>query len=187
MKPRVLVLLVCLACLLPAQTPLGNLAVNFFDGNSNLIYTCSSAPNVGTILPNPGAPGEVPQSASVALGNLTNIVVLTGTATVTVPSNSKWNAGTYASMQIQVAGSATALLNGTYKVTSQNTNTTTFTFTTTAADGTYTDATISTLNPLLTQAAWQITVNTFDGSNRLTGSISAANGQILKCSDRTKY
>ena len=180
-------LLLLVACLLHAQTGPGSLATNFFDGSSNLIYTCSSAPNAGTLLPNPGAPGELPQSASVALGNLTNIVVLTGTATVTVPSTSKWNGGTYASMQIQVAGSATALLNGTYKVTSQNTNTTTFTFTTTAADGTYTDATVSTQNPLLTQPAWQITVNTFDGSNRLTGSITAANGQILKCSDRASY
>lgn len=153
----------------------------FYDGSGNLIYDCRAA--------------EVQPTAtnfSIAAGTVTQIVVSGGTATITFNSTSYL----YQSAQLQVYGSATAALNGQYRVTGVSGSTATFT--TTAADGTYTDSklVVNTWNPLLNQYVWAIKVFLYNGSNQITGSIwagavqpggSPAVNQTLACSARATY
>jgi hypothetical protein len=162
----------------------------FYDGSGNQRYICTAPANLPYQTSVPVTTSiQPPAPVSIASGTLTNITVSGGTATVTVSSTSPWNAGTYAEMQIVVSGSATAALNGGYTITSNNTNTTTFVFTTTAGNATYTDANlkISTNNPLLIQAAWQLVVFSFNTSNQTTGAYTANAGYSFPCSGRSNY
>jgi len=183
-----ILLLPFLAFLLEAQS----LTVTqfFYDGSNNLRYACVAPSTRPYTTPQPNSV-YLPANpvVSIAAGTLTNIVVSGGTATATVVSTSPWNAGTYADMDIVVSGSATAALNGEYRITSGNTNTTTFTFATSAGAGTYTDTNlqVSTVNPLLTVLGWNLTVFTYNGSNYSTGAFVVNSGYTLSCAARSNY
>lgn len=131
---------------------LGVTTLNFYDGNGNLIYVCKSPS------------GErVPYVFSVAAGNLTNIVVSGGMATVTTPANHGLQVGNL----VTVSGSATSALNGAVIIVTVP-SATTFTFATAAAPATYTDASASTIAPRSSAAMWSIAKQTFNGTNQLT-------------------
>ena len=157
-------------------SPNNSVVQQLFYSGSNLTYVCY-------------APALTPLTTFYkSSSTLTNIVVTTGSAVATFSSTSFLWVGA----QVTVAGSATALVNGTYKITAVSGSTATFT--TTAADGTYTDAglTLSTTAPLLNEATWAINVLVYNGSNALIGTYWAgtpsgtpANG--LRCSNRTNY
>lgn len=158
-----------------APPPDVNVRQYFQDGSGNLIYVCI-------------APQDSPSNAnqwSVALSNLTNIVVLTNVGTINFTSTSYLWVG----QQITIAGSATTALNGTYKVTAV-TGTTATIATSGVGNATYTDMAITTRNPVLNQAVWAIQALTYSGTT-LTGSYWALsrntpNG-LLACSNRANY
>jgi hypothetical protein len=118
---------------------------------------------------------------------LTNIVVSTGTATITFSSTSYLWIGA----QITVAGSTTTALNGTYKVTGVASSTATFT--TAAGDATYNNAalTVSTTAPLLNAAVWSIQELVYSSSNVVgvywAGTPSIVPSQGLACSNGGNY
>lgn len=150
-------------------------ALTFYTG-SNLTAQCF-------------APQSSPSNAnrwSVALSNLTNIVVATNVGTINFPATAQYWVG----MQITVSGSATTALNKTYRVTAVSGTTATIT-TSGVGDATYTDMTISTNNPVLNQAVWAIQIFTYDGSNNFTGSYWANSSNAvnfgLACSARATY
>jgi hypothetical protein len=150
----------------------------FYDGSNNLIYECRSPQNQF----NNNLPGN-PGYFSVAQGNLTNIVVAAGTATINFPSTSFMWVG----MQVVVAGSATTALNGTYKILTVSGSTATFT--TAAGNGTYVDASVSTLSPQVNQAVWAIHAFVYVGttvqSSYWAGGVSQGKG--VACSNRANF
>ena len=159
---------------LPAQIP--QVKVGTWNGAGNLQYICSATEPYA--LPSP-----VPVTATFVHSNstLTNVVVTGGSAVATAPANGLW-VGAY----ITVSKSATSALNASYPVTAVTTDT--FTFTTTAGNGTYTDPTITTIDPILSSPVWTIQVLVYDGSNRWVGSYYAGSGlKNLACTNQGSY
>lgn len=93
---------------------------------------------------------------------LTSIAVSTNVGTITFGATAQLWAG----QQVTVAGSTTALLNGTYKVQTVSGSTVTIT-TVGVSDGTYNNAamTVSTNEPLVTALVWSIQVFNYPGAN----------------------
>lgn len=149
----------------------------FYDGSSNLLYRCRAF-QVQPVLAIYAVGGSTPAS----LPTLTNIAVSGGTATITMAGN----IGLYAGAQITVTGSATALLNGTYRLLTDST--TTATFTTSAANGTYTDATVATAQPVTSLPYWAINVYIYTSSNLVTSYwANATTAPSLACDARASY
>lgn len=151
----------------------------FYDGSNNLIYACRAVAY------------QPLTTFYKSSATLTNIVVTTNgvsSGVITFSSTSYLWVGA----QITVAGSATAALNGTYKVTAVSGSTATIT-TVGVSDATYTDATltVSTRAPLLNAAVWAIQALTYDGSNNLTGTYWTGTPSptvpMLACSARASY
>lgn len=174
-----------LAAQVPAQAvnqvtgapPFGIVQLLFYSG-ANVTYICNAA--------------QATNSTTFAIGgtpSLTNIVVATNTATATFGATAQFWVG----QQGTVAGSTTAALNGTYKVTGVSGSTITFT-TSGVGDATYSNAalTITTSQPLLNASLWSIQAFTYTGSS-VTGIYWAGTPsgttvpQNLKCSDRGNY
>lgn len=186
MKKLVLLLAASLAAIAQTATPVNQTSgpppsaytlQPFYDGSGNLTYICKARQffqlpiTFSTAKATPGQP------------LLTNVVVLTNVGTITFASTFNGWIG----MQLTFAGSATSALNGTYKVTAVSGSTATIT-TSGVSNGTYTDPTITTNQPMLNQTAWAIQVNVYSGTT-FSGSYWANNsvGEFLACSNRTNY
>jgi hypothetical protein len=162
------------AALLSAQ--LSQVKVGTWNSAGNLQYICSATEPYAL-------PAPVPITATFVHSNatLTNVVVTGGSAVATAPAHGLW-----VGSHITVTGSATTALNNSYAVTAVTTNT--FTFTTTAGNGTYTDPTITTIDPILSSPVWTIQVLVYDGSNRWVGSYYAGSGLMnLACTNQGNY
>ena len=145
--------------LFPADSP-----SQFLDYNASgkTSYICYASPAAAT--------------SSFSLGaGLTNIVVSSNVATLTTTANH----GLVQGYTITVSGSATSALNGTYRLITATGTTGTFN-TAGVGDATYTDATISTTAPLLTNPIWSIQSLQYDASSGNLISVQWANGSSTR-------
>jgi hypothetical protein len=123
-----------------------------------------------------------------ATNTLSQIAVATNVATATFSGTSYLWVGA----QVVVAGSTTAALNGTYKVTAVSGSTATFT-TSGVADATYnnTALTLSTQAPLLNAAVWSIQITQYSAGSPVgsywAGPPSIVPPRTLACSNRANY
>lgn len=124
----------------------------FYDGSNNLQYVCAAF----QIQP-------VQTVYSLAAGTLTSLVV-TGNTTGTLNITGQ---KLYVGARLVITGSATSTLNGTFSVTSVTTNTLVITVPSTA-NATYTDMTVTTVNPLTSAPVWSIQI--FTNPSNLLGS-----------------
>lgn len=160
-----------------AQNPTAITTRLFKDANSNLAYVC----NAQQIRPNAS-------SVKTSDSSLTSIVVSSDTATITTASAH----GAWVGMEVTISGAtANTGLNASYKIATVPSSTTYTVATSGVSNSTNTESTlvVSTFNPLLTQAVWQIQVLTYDSSNFLEGTYYA-NGlsdYVLACSNRANY
>lgn len=167
--------------------PEGTEELYFYDGSSNLEYLCTTdTPSLTSVFGVTASSSNQPRS-SIAFVNITNIVVLTNTATVTFSGAHGLGVG----HRIVVAGATVDTdLNGTYTVATVGSSTT-LTFTTASvANATYTDATltITTTAPRTNSTVWSIrkyayTSTTLNRARWLYGTPA----NTLACDSRTGY
>jgi hypothetical protein len=125
--------------------PIGYTSLSFYDASSRLEYVCYAR--------------SMQPSAAITV---TNVVDAADVGTVTATAH-----GLLVGAQVIISGSATAALNGTFRVlTTADANT--FTIATSGlADDTYTDTTITTTAPRSTQAQWVVQRITYNADSLL--------------------
>jgi hypothetical protein len=156
----------------------------FYDGNNNVQYVCSAPQFAATT------------SRTVAATTLTNIVVATNVGTVTTSTPH----GLYVGALVQVLGSATTALNGTYVIKTVPSTTTYTIVTAGVGDATYTDAglVVSTSNPRLTDAVWSLQIFVNAGPSNAVSAAYFANNTVglnqnsptprnIICANRAQY
>lgn len=167
--------------------PDGTEELYFYDGSSNLEYLCTAdTPSVSSVFAVTASSSNQPRT-SIAVANITNVVVLTNTATVTFSAAH----GLAVGHRVVVAGATVDTdLNGTYTVATVGSSTT-LTFTTASvANATYTDATltIATTAPRSNSNIWSIRKYAYTSTSINRGrwlyGTPAAN---LACDSRTSY
>lgn len=159
----------------PNNTQINCVLQAFVDGSSNVTDLCYA---------NALQPVTTFYKSS---STLTSIQVTSNVATITFSSTSfLWPGAT-----VVVAGSTTAALNGSWKITTVSTTTATFAVTTANVTVSNAALTVSTQSPLLNATVWAIQKLTYSGTiltgTYWAGGLSSVVPHGLACSARANY